>query len=204
MEQTKWKEVLISWMSGKSFEFVEPRDEIEEVKGQEDWQIVDLEALLLKRGLIPEFVCRNDSLYDILLRRMQKQLLYSVNVPPRVQTSMTFGGLMNCRRMLLQDVDNGLQKSKRSFEKKTGVNLDHYYKMAQTKEQIQKRKRDMLDEQNEMREREKKGILLFFTTISSSYYIVKCVWDYCLVREKLLYPLVYCFYVPRGIRRLLL
>ena len=55
--------------------------------------------------------------------------------------------------MLLQDVDNGLQKSKRSFEKKTGVNLDHYYKMAQTKEQIQKRKRDMLGEQNEMRER---------------------------------------------------
>jgi hypothetical protein len=87
---------------------------------------------------------------------MQKQLLYSVNVPPRMQTSMTFGGLMNCRRMLLQDVGNGLQKSKRSFEKKTGVNLDHYYKMA--KEQIQKRKRDMLDEQNEMRERAKKGI----------------------------------------------
>ena len=49
-------------MSGKSFEFVEPRDEIEEVKGREDWQIVDLEALLLKRGLIPEFVCGNDSL----------------------------------------------------------------------------------------------------------------------------------------------
>jgi hypothetical protein len=47
--------------------------------------------------------------------------------------------------------------------------LDHYYKMAQTKEQIQKRERDMLDEQNEMRERAKKGILLFFTTISSSY-----------------------------------
>ena len=163
------EEVLISWMSGKSFEFVEPRDEIEEVKGREDWQIVDLEALLLKRGLIPEFVCGNDSLYDILLRRMQKQLLYSVNVPPRVQTSMTFGGLMNCRRMLLQDVDNDLQKIKRSFEKKTGVNLDHYYKMAQTKEQIQKRKRDMLDEQNEMRERAKKGISLFFTTISSSY-----------------------------------
>jgi hypothetical protein len=115
MEQTKWEEVLISWMSGKSFEFVEPRDEIEEVKGREDWQIVDLEALLLKRGLIPEFVCGNDSLYDILLRRMQKQLLYSVNVPPQVQTSMTFGGLMNCRRMLLQDVDNGLQKSKQSF-----------------------------------------------------------------------------------------
>ena len=169
MEQTKWEEVLISWMSGKSFEFVEPRDEIEEVKGREDWQIVDLEALLLKRGLIPEFVCGNDSLYDILLRRMQKQLLYSVNVPPRVQTSMTFGGLMNCRRMLLQDVDNGLQKSKRSFDKKTGVNLDHYYKMAQTKEQTQKRKRDMLDEQNEMRERAKKGISLFFTTISASY-----------------------------------
>ena len=100
MEQTKWEEVLISWMSGKSFEFVEPRDEIEEVKGREDWQIVDLEALLLKRGLIPEFVCGNDSLYDILLRRMQKQLLYSVNVPPRVQTSTTFEGLMNCRRML--------------------------------------------------------------------------------------------------------
>jgi hypothetical protein len=54
MEQTKWEEVLISWMSGKSFEFVEPRDEIEEVKGREDWQIVDLEALLLKRGLIPD------------------------------------------------------------------------------------------------------------------------------------------------------
>ena len=89
MEQTKWEEVLISWMSGKSFEFVEPRDEIEEVKGREDWQIVDLEALLLKRGLIPEFVGGNDSLYDILLRRMQKQLLYSVNVPPRMQTSMT-------------------------------------------------------------------------------------------------------------------
>ena len=105
MEQTKWEEVLISWMSGKSFEFVEPRDEIEEVKGREDWQIVDLEALLLKRGLIPEFVCGNDSLYDILLRRMQKQLVYSVNVPPRVQTSMTFGSLMNCRRMLLQDVE---------------------------------------------------------------------------------------------------
>jgi hypothetical protein len=87
---------------------------------------------------------------------MQKQLLYSVNVPPRVQTSMTFGGLMNCRQMLLQDVDNGLLKSKRSFEKKTGVNLDHYYKMAQTREQIQKRKRDILDEQNEMRERAKK------------------------------------------------
>jgi hypothetical protein len=32
MEQTKWEEVLISWMSGKSFEFVDPRDEIEEVK----------------------------------------------------------------------------------------------------------------------------------------------------------------------------
>jgi hypothetical protein len=93
---------------------------------------------------------------------MQKQLLYSVNVPPRVQTSMTFGGLMNCRRMLLQDVDKVLQKSKRSFEKKTGVNLDHYYKMAKSKEQIQKRKRDMLDEQNEMRERAKKVFYHYF------------------------------------------
>ena len=110
--------VLILWMSGKSFEFVESRDEIEEVKGREDWQIVDLEALLLKRGLIPEFVCGNDSLYDILLRQMQKQLLYSVNEPPQVQTSMTFGGLMNCRRMLLQAVDNGCRKVSEVSRKK--------------------------------------------------------------------------------------
>jgi hypothetical protein len=132
MEQAKWEDVVISWMCGKSFELEENDSGIGLPKEREEWQIVDLENILLKRELIPEFVCGDDALYDILMRRMQAQLILCVGVPERQQPP-DFGYLMNCKKMLVHEILADVAKRKEKFEKKTGVNLDHYHKLVSTR-----------------------------------------------------------------------
>ena len=142
MEQANWEDVVISWMCGKSFELEENDSGIGLPKEREEWQIVDLENILLKRELIPEFVRGDDALYDILMRRMQAQLILCAGVPERQQVP-NFAYLMNCK-MLVHKILADVAKRKEKFEKKTGVNLDHYHKLVATKQ-------EMLDEQNKLR-----------------------------------------------------
>jgi hypothetical protein len=65
---SKWEQVLISWMSGKSVEYQLVPDGTTEVIPRDDFQIVELEKLLLDKGLIPKFLCGNNELYMVLLR----------------------------------------------------------------------------------------------------------------------------------------
>jgi hypothetical protein len=82
--EPKWTQVLISWMCGKSFEYQIVPDGTAEVIARDDFQITELEKLLLDKGFIPEYLCGNNELYMVLLRRMQLQLIYSVSVPQRI------------------------------------------------------------------------------------------------------------------------
>jgi hypothetical protein len=187
MEPSKWEVVLISWMNGKSVKFQQVPDGTTEVNARDDFQIVDLEKMLFDRGLILEFLRGDDNLYNVLIRRMQLQFIYSVAVPQRVQMGCTFGGVMNCRRMLLHDIFNGLDKSKRHLEKKNGVNLDYYYKMSESTKRSEEAKQAAVCHQNEMREGAKK--VLFIYNLFKK--IVRFVLDYCPVRMVLLDPGVY-------------
>ena len=148
-------------MSGKSFEV--KCDNGEKVV-QDEWKITELEEILLKRGLIPEFVRGDDALYDILLRQMLTQLVWSVEVPKRPQ-GPTFAYLSNCKQMLEDELYGNVADRTRKFEMKTGVNLDHYYRLANTKMSGEKRKQTLLDEQTELRKREKQGLLIFYIKI---------------------------------------
>jgi hypothetical protein len=158
MEQSKWEEVVISWMCGKSFELDENESRIGLPKEKEEWQIVDLEQILLKRELIPEFICGDDAFYDILIRRMQCQLILCVGVPERPQMGMGFGHVANCKSMLVHEILADVHKRKEAFEKKTGVNLDHYYRLALTKKRGEKRKQEEIEAHTKLKKNVKLGI----------------------------------------------
>ena len=128
---SKWEQVLISWMSGKSVEYQLVPDGTTEVIPRDDFQIVELEKLLLDKGLIPKFLCGNNELYMVLLRRMQLQLIYSVTVPQRVESPHNFSGLLNSRRLIRGEIRSGLDRATRELEHKTGVNLTCYWKIAE-------------------------------------------------------------------------
>ncbi|CAB4030276.1 Hypothetical predicted protein [Paramuricea clavata] len=123
MEQAKWEEVVSSWMSGKSFEL---STECENGVGlpieKEKWQITDLE--------------------NILIRQMQSQLILSVGVPKRVQ-GPTFTYLLNCKQMLVGEIFADMTKRKEKFEKKTGVSLDNYYRLAASEVENGKKRKKM-------------------------------------------------------------
>ena len=128
---SKWEQVLISWMSGKSFEYQLVPDGTTEVIPRADFQIVELENLLLAQGLIPQFLCGNNELYVVLLLRMQLQLIYSVTVPQRVEGTCNFTGLLNSRRLLWGENRTRLDRATRELEHKTGINLACYWKIAE-------------------------------------------------------------------------
>jgi hypothetical protein len=124
--ETKWEQVLVSWMNGKSVEFQVVPDGTTEVIPRDDFQIIELEKLLLDQALIPEFLCGNNDLYMVLLRRMQLQLIYSGSVPPRrdeLTCTFAIGGLLNGRRQILNEIRSGLDKNMLHLEKKPGINL---------------------------------------------------------------------------------
>jgi hypothetical protein len=127
---SKWEQVLISWMSGKSVEYQLVPDGTTEVIPRADFQIVELENLLLAQGLIPQFLCGNNELYVVLLLRMQLQLIYSVTVPQRIE-GRVFTGLLNSRRLLRGENQTRLARATRELEHKTGINLACYWKIAE-------------------------------------------------------------------------
>ena len=154
--ESKWEQVLVSWMNGKSVEFQIVPDGTTEVIPRDDFQIVELEKLLLDHALIPAFLCGNNDLYIVLLRRMQLQLMYCVNVPPRRdETTCTFGGLLDSRRQLMHEIQGTLQKSILHLEKKTGVNLDYYWKIPVKEKQLKQ-----VGVQQRIKQNIKKGIYL--------------------------------------------
>jgi hypothetical protein len=105
-------------MSGKSVEFQIVPDGTTEIIPRDDFQIVELEQLLVDQAIIPAFLCGNNDLYIVLLRRMQLQLMYSVNVPPRRELTCTFGGQIDCRRQVMREIQGTLDKSILHLEKK--------------------------------------------------------------------------------------
>jgi hypothetical protein len=127
---SKWEQVLISWMSGKSVEYQLVPDGTTEVIPRADFQIVELEKLLLDKGLIPKFLCSNNELYVVLLLRMQLQLLYSITVPQRVE-GRNFTGPLNSKRLLRGEIQSRLDRATRELEHKTGINLSYYWKIAE-------------------------------------------------------------------------
>ena len=128
---SKWEQVLISWMSGKSVEYQLVPDGTTEVIPRTDFQIVELENLLLAQGLIPKFLCGNNELYVVLLLRMQLQLIYSVTVPQRIEMGCNFTGLLNSSRLLRGENQARLNRATRELEHKTGINLNCYWKIAE-------------------------------------------------------------------------
>jgi hypothetical protein len=67
---------------------------------------------------------------------MQLQLIYSVSVPQRIQPLRNFSGLMNSRRMILNEIRCGLDKSIKELEHKTGISLAYYWKIAEKEKQV--------------------------------------------------------------------
>ena len=67
MESSKWEQVLVSWMNGKSVEFQIVPDGTTEVLPRDDFQIVELENLLVDQALIPAYLRGNNDLYIVLL-----------------------------------------------------------------------------------------------------------------------------------------
>jgi hypothetical protein len=146
-------------MNGKSVEFQIVPDGTTEVIPRDDFQIVELEKLLLDHELIPAFLCGNSDLYIVLLRRMQLQLMYCVNVPPRRdETTCNFVGLLDGRRQLMHEIQGTLQKSILHLEKKTGVNLAYYWKIPVKEKQLKEAKQVGL--QQRIKQNTKKGIYL--------------------------------------------
>ncbi|CAB3998682.1 Hypothetical predicted protein [Paramuricea clavata] len=158
MEQAKWEEVVVLWMCGKSFELEEDNDNgCRLSKEKEEWQIVDLENILLKHEFFPDFICGDDAFYDILLRRMLAQLVLCVGVLERPQLG-NFAHLSNCKTMLVHEILADVHKRKEQFEKKTGVNLDHYYRLAVTKKRGEKRKQEAVEAHTKLKKNVKLGI----------------------------------------------
>ena len=157
---SKWEQVLISWMSGKSVEYQIVPDGTTEVIARDDFQIVELEKILLEQGLIPEFLCGNNDLYMVLLRRMQLQLMYSVSVPQRRDESLhNFGGLLNSRQQILGEIHSTFAKSVLHLEKKPGVNLAYYWKIAEKEKQAKEAKQVAIQHNKKIKENKKRYFL---------------------------------------------
>ena len=178
----KWEQVLISWMNGKSVEYQVVPDGTSEIIDRDDFQIVELEKLLLDRGLIPEFLCGNNDLYMVLLRRMQLQLIYSVSVPPRRDEPIrNFGGVLNSRRQILGEIQSSFDKSTLHLEKKPGINLAYYWKIAEKEKQSKEAKQVAIQHDKKIKENTKKGTLYF----SYKRKITKFAPNYCPVHTVL-------------------
>jgi hypothetical protein len=126
---SKWEQVVISWMNKKPVEYQIEPDDTTEVVARDDFQIVELEKLLLDKNIIPKYLCGNAELYTLLLRRMQLQLIYSVSVPERPMRC-DFGYQMNGRNLIIGEIQNSIGKAMKELEHKTGVNLNHYWKIV--------------------------------------------------------------------------
>ena len=157
---SKWEQILVSWMSGKSVEFQIVPDGTTEIIPRDDFQIVELEQLLLDQAIIPAFLCGNNDLYIVLLRRMQLQLMYSVNVPPRRELTCTFGGQIDCRRQVMREIQGTLDKSILHLEKKTGVNLAYYWKIPVKEKQLREAKQVGVQHTKRIKQNTEKGIYL--------------------------------------------
>ena len=158
---SKWEQVLVSWMNEKSVEFQIVPDGTTEVIPRDDFQIVELEKLLLDQALIPAFLCGNNDLYMVLLRRMQLQIIYSVGVPPRRdELTCTFGGLLDCRRQIMYEIRGTLDKSILHLEKKPGVNLAYYWKIPVKEKQLKEAKQVGAQHEKRIKQNTKKGIYL--------------------------------------------
>jgi hypothetical protein len=161
MEPAKWEQVLVSWMNGKSLEFQIVPNGTTEVVPRDDFQIVELENLLVDHALIPAYLRGNNDLYIVLLRRMQLQLMYCVTVPPRRdEPTCTFAGQIDCRRQLMREIQGTLDKSILHLEKKTGVNLAYYWKIPVREKQLKEAKQVGVQHEKRIKQNTKKGIYL--------------------------------------------
>ncbi|CAB3979922.1 Hypothetical predicted protein [Paramuricea clavata] len=132
----RWEKIVGQWMSNKTFMFEEDERKLSDAI-KDSWDIKDLVNLLLKQELIPDFVCDNVCLYNVLMLQMERLMIGNLTVPMAVQ-GINFTYTLNCKEMKMHVVCRDLQKAKDELEKLTGVNLDHYYrlKMAKKKRKI--------------------------------------------------------------------
>lgn len=94
-----------------------------------EWNIKTLTDLLVEKGIIPEEIAGDSSLFNLLLFvQMEKQLVKNMVMPRGVETA-SFTKKYDCRRMRLNLLDTDIQKFKVCVEKETGVNVDHYHRL---------------------------------------------------------------------------
>jgi hypothetical protein len=75
VELKRWEKIVLEWLGDKMFD----------ATFKTKWVIEPLTHRLFKRGVIPELVSHNATLYEILVLQMEKQLLLSLQVPQAIQ-----------------------------------------------------------------------------------------------------------------------
>ena len=109
-----WKDIVSAWLSNKT--------------RQEDRPILDLIRCLVETNIIPETLVDNSMLQTILLTQIMLETLNGLAVPKAPQGN-TFTYHMNAKEVMMWDLGAKNAKQIKTLEERTGVNLDHYYKL---------------------------------------------------------------------------
>ena len=95
----------------------------------------DLAEGLVERGIIPETVKDDQTLHGILLSEIVLNAIAGVKVPPAPQNQDGyFVYRMNAKEMLVSEMVRRNSEQVRGLERRTGINLEHYYKISKRKE----------------------------------------------------------------------
>jgi hypothetical protein len=73
--QEKWEKIVGEWLNGKTFPIPDTINGIEQPK-KEEWNITLVDVLVLK-GIIPDHVQDDATLYKILMLQMERLVLKS-------------------------------------------------------------------------------------------------------------------------------
>jgi hypothetical protein len=122
-----WEKVTSEWMEGKSFVIPAPKNCVA-APDKPEWNIESLAALLVERELIPASIEFDAQLYELLIVRMELQLLENLVVPKGVGIG-NFYKNVETHGIRIDAVKGVKQKCKDELEKWTGINIDHWYKI---------------------------------------------------------------------------
>jgi hypothetical protein len=157
VELKRWEKIVLEWLGDKTFD----------ATFKTKWVIEPLTHRLFERGVIPELVSHDATLYEILVLQMEKQLLLSLQVPQAIQGPF-FTYKMNVQEMRLHTLCCEIQKKKEAFESEMGVNLDHYHKIVESGKRC--RSSEPVLKSNETRRKlHKKGF--YCLTFIHQYYV---------------------------------
>jgi hypothetical protein len=113
--QHRWEKIVAEWLEGKTFVIPDAKNGVPPPPPKEEWDIKILMAQLVEKGIIPQNVAENATLYSLLLLQMEKQLILNLVVPRGVNGS--FAGTINCKQMRLHKLADEIGKYMECFEK---------------------------------------------------------------------------------------